>query len=181
MSRVPITTRPQSGKKGKIFSILVNKNMGIGPLPDAEAIEDDLLTEPMTKDCYVISGDLIAAWRSITQGEGPIEWGICHSDLTSPELEQYLNLQDFPDYDDIGEQEVRLRGKFVRRLGMFANVSNSADEITNDGNYSRYKIRMRVGETHDLHMWVHNRSGATLTTGSNLYITGKLYCKLIGG
>ncbi len=122
------------------------------------------------EDIYIISIDAYWNLRNITTAEGPLQVGFSHGDLTVSEVSEALSAE-LTDPDDIIAKERSRRP--VRRAGQFPSVS--IDEVLNDGKPIRTKIKFSVGDGHVINGYIKNRSGAALTTGANLGITGTIY------
>ncbi len=105
-----------------------------------------------------------------TAGEGPMEIGFHHGDLTVTEVKEGLqaNLQD-PD-DIIAKERSR---RPIRQAGAFPLLA--ADEVLNDGRLLRTKMMMSIGDTHTLSLYVMNHSGANFTDGPKVKVTGKIF------
>ncbi len=122
------------------------------------------------EDVYWTSADLTVSIRNATPGEGPIGFGIQNDDLTVTEVNEAIAAAPRGP-DDIIQLERSRRP--VRTWGSFQCAL--ADEVVNNGNIKRYRIRMAIGENSGLSFWAQNRSGAILTTGTEIIIAGKLY------
>ncbi len=121
----------------------------------------------LQQDFDVISTDLIAALREQTAGEGPIEFGLAASDYTVAEIVEALDATPLRQVSVEMERSKRR----VRSYGQFAGLVT--EETMNDGNPVRRKMFLRVaaGMT-TANVFVVNRSGSTLTTGTILEISG---------
>lgn len=109
--------------------------------------------------------------RNHTSGEGPITFGIAHSDYSDTEIEQFLENENMLNRGDlVSTREIGRR--LVRRLGQFSGVST--DEVVNDGKPLHTRVNWAMAEGSVPRMWAYNFSGATLTTGSVVSFQGKM-------
>ncbi len=122
------------------------------------------------EDIFIISIDALFSVRGLTALEGPLQVGFSHGDLTVAEVSEALTAE-LTDPDDIIAKERARRP--VRRAGQFSGLNT--DDILNDGRLLRTKMRISVGDSHVINAFIKNRSGAALTTGANLGVTGILY------
>ncbi len=112
-----------------------------------------------------------ATWslRNHTAGEGPIDVGIAEQGYSVGEIAEALDASPLSQY---GPEYERSRRK-VRRAGTFSGVG--AEETLNDGLPLKTKLFVR-GFAHStfavMRLWAQNRSGAALTTGTVLVVTG---------
>ncbi len=124
----------------------------------------------LAEDLFIISVDALWSLRDLTPGEGPIEVGFAHDDLTVAEVQEALNAE-LVDPDDIITRERARRP--VRRVGIFSGLGES--ETLNDGRVLRQAIKFMIGDGHTLNCYALNRSGATLTTGAIVHINGTIF------
>ncbi len=108
--------------------------------------------------------------RNGTPGEGPITFGLAHSDLSAAEIEEYLENTAGWFESDIIAQLVNQRGRWIKRVGSFPLVA--ADEVLNNGNPKVTRLGFAVNEDEGLGVWIRNASGAILTTGGNITTEG---------
>lgn len=98
-----------------------------------------------------------------TAGEGPFTVGIAHGDLSAAEVLEALDA-DLTDPSDIIAAERARRP--VRTVGVFSGAN--ADDALNDGNPIVTKLGWRVDSGHTNNIWVFNRHGAGMTSGTLL-------------
>ncbi len=136
----------------------------------------------------LVAGDMIASgtesfrllsikgiWslRGLTSGEGPLIFGVAHSDYSAAEIEECLETSAGLTRGDkiSAEQSNRL----VRRIGMFDG--NAVDDEINDGKPLHTRLNWHITEGLTLRMWCWNKSGGTLTTGALILFQGSLVIK----
>ncbi len=112
---------------------------------------------------------IVATWSlEGTAGEGPIVFGVAHSDYSATEVQEYLDSTLSWTEQDMIAQE---RGsRKVRVIGTFSGAN--ATEVFNDGRPVKTKLNwmLRTGQTLD--MFVLNRHSATLTSGGVVECNG---------
>ncbi len=121
---------------------------------------------------YEISADLTWSARDHTAGEGPIEVGLSTNDLSITEIIESLDSNPTGRGDVIALERSR---RPVREVGQFAGALT--EETLNDGQPIRTKLGFRMSDSTTLNLYAVNRSGATLTTGTVITVTGKLYVR----
>ncbi len=151
--------------------INVHENLALGALVDNVVIAAD--SDAFTNRFFLISADLEWAMRDHTGGEGPLKVGIAHGDYTVTEIQENLALTGMEDDGDKIAQEQGRR--LVRSSGQFSGLSS--DEALNDGMAIRTTAKFVIQDGQTVKFYTWNRSGATLTTGTAISITGKLYGK----
>lgn len=140
-------------------------------LADNTVLDADVFTNDFEENFWASSFHGTWAIRNVTVGEGPIQFGLAHSDYTVAEILEKLTSDESNVRGDLVEVEQARR--FVRQGGVFSAAT--ADEIYNEGRVSKLSLRFKIGNNFNLAMWVRNQSGATLTTGAQVVLNGKLY------
>ncbi len=119
-------------------------------------------------DHRVISADLAWSIRDHTAGEGPLQFGLQSADLTAAETLEAVVASPTGRGDVIAIERAR---RPVRQVGQFHGADT--EEVFNDGRLKRTKCGWIADE--GLNGFFVNRSGAQLTTGTVMTITGKVY------
>ncbi len=143
--------------------------MALGTLGNGVAIAVALTSLGATK-VYCISADLQWALDDATGAEGPIAVGMASGDLTVGEMVEAIDAQPTSRSDRIPMERAR---RPVRKAGQFSVFSTH--ETLNDGKAIRTPLKFYIDEGVELMAYARNRSGATLTTGAVLTVTGTLY------
>lgn len=157
-------------RRKNFVAIPVNIQQALGTLADETVLNWNLLDQLFAEDFYAISAELVFALNGHTAGEGPIEFGLAHGDLTTAEIKECIDA-DWNDPDNIIAREQARRP--VRRCGSYHGLSTV--EVPNNGNPKKYPIKMMIGEDHELKAFVMNHTGGALTTGSIVTITGTVF------
>ncbi len=154
-------------KRRSLFWIPFETSLSLGTLLNDIVLAAGILT--FGEDFFVVSVRAAWSWRGATAGEGPIVVGYAHGDLTVTEIAEAI-AAEVTDPDDIIAKERARRP--VRLVGQMATID--AEGSLADGEVRSRAIRFSVGDGHALNIWAQNQSGATLTTGNNLQITGHI-------
>ncbi len=162
--------RGRRSRRGKFQAIPFQQALALSTLADDTVLGVALIGANLGEDYYALSVDAQWAIRDLTAGEGPILVGFAHDDLSVSEVNEAITAE-VTDPDDIIAVERSRRP--VRKSGVFP-VQNT-HEVLNDGKTIRTKLKWSIGNDHNLNCWVRNASGAPLTTGAILEITGTLY------
>ncbi len=128
------------------------------------------LSSTMENEVRITSCELTVSMRDHTAGEGPLTFGVSHPDYTVAEIAEALGAAQTSPGSKI-EQE---RGnRLVRTLGTLDGAAT--EEKANDGRPIRAKLNWLIldGDV-ALDFWVFNVAGQTLTTGTDVVVTGHL-------
>ncbi len=159
-------------RKQRLVVIPFTSTIVLGTLASADVIGEDLLPSQTLGEnffCYSLDG----SWskQDNTVGEGPIRVGLADPDLTDAEVEEHLEVSAVAPEDRIDRER---SGRWVRKVGSFSG--ELVDDNLNDGVVIRTKVRRLIHEGQSpLRFWAWNESGAALTTGTNIRLSGNLY------
>lgn len=154
--------------KKNFVAIPFSVGVPLGALADLSLVSLPLVT--FGEDIFVISVDMNVAWKGAAGGEGPVELGIDHGDLTNTEVIEALEAE-LTDPDDIIARERARRP--VRRFGFCDMVTQ--DGVHNDGRTTRVPVRFSVGDGKALEAFALNRSGGPLTPGVTMSFNGTIF------
>ncbi len=115
---------------------------------------------------------IVVTWSidQLTGEEGPLIFGVAHSDYTDTEISEVIGTGGSWDSGNMISQERSKR--LVRQIGEFAMPNATGDLSINDGMPVKTKLNWQLQSSDTLKMWVFNRSAATLTTGAVLKASG---------
>ncbi len=155
------------GRKGRKRSMSgyikgnVNETLGLGTLAGTTLIAANFDESP--QETALIS-TLVATWAldNLTIGQGPIEFGVAHSDYTDAEIEQVLETTGSWDSGDKISKEIGNR--LVRKIGVFVSDGASTDVKFNNGKPVKTKLNWRLNTNETLQLWAYNITGAALST-----------------
>ncbi len=95
--------------------------------------------------------------------DGPILVGVCHSDYTAAEVEEWIENADSWDEGNMIQQEIAKRK--IRMVGTFQNpVDEAAADVLNDGKPIRTKLNWILNQGQTLNLWAYNQGGSPLAT-----------------
>ncbi len=159
-------------KRDKNFqAIPFSATLTLSTLADETVITRILTSGVFTADIFIVSLDALITIRGLTAGEVPINVGVSHSDLSVTEINEALVAEILNPNDRISKERA---GRPVRRIGTFAN-GTLTDQGLADGLMIRQAVKFFVGEGFSLDLFAKNLSGATLTTGANIDISGTIF------
>ncbi len=160
-------------KRDAAFAVLpYNTSQALSTLGDNTALVTNM-TATLVEPLHVISLDITEAIRDLTPGEGPIEVGVSHGDYSVTEIVEALNAGQSITGRNVDMIEKEQARRLVRLFGKFDGTEES--EVLNDGKPIRVKLGWTIGTGKTLNVFAVNRSGATLTTGAVVEVSGKIY------
>ncbi len=141
----------------------VEENLSLGTLASGATIGD---TWDETVNEKTLISSIVAAWSldNITAGQGPLTFGVAHSDYTDAEIQEVIdNAGSWDTGNKISQEQAK---RLVRVIGDFASPAGSGagDLEFNDGRVIKTKLNWMLATGDTLKMWVHNRSGAAIAT-----------------
>ncbi len=164
--------KKRTGKNRQGFvAIPFNSSIALSTLANNTVLSTALFGSAFGEDIFIISIDSTWHIDALTDGQGPIDVGFAHSDLTVDEVSEALSAE-LTDPDDIIQKERARRP--VRRSGIF-HGKVGGNESLNDGKPIRTKMKFSVGDGHQINFWQQNLSGATLTTGATVRVSGTIF------
>ncbi len=172
-NKLPPSTRKRSVRRRtqRNFAVIPRDfTFALGTLANDTVVFE---TSPITleQDLQFVSGDFWCSYNNHTAGEGPLEIGLATEDLTVTEVEEALEAQPLSQFDVPAIEHAR---RPVRTIGVFPGLAT--EETLNDGKSIRKRLTVQIPAGKALpKIWVMNRSGAALTTGTIVHIRGKWY------
>lgn len=150
----------------------ISDNWVLGTLGDNVAVKSSGFGQS-SRHMTVISLDVGFTLKGLTPGEGPIDFGVAHSDYTVGEIIE--NLSSNAGWDSGNLIEMEQSRRMVRLLGSFEG--QQANEDWNDGKFKRVRLRWPVSAGAEIVAFAINRSDAALTTGAEMEAKGKGYIR----
>ncbi len=106
--------------------------------------------------------------------EGPIVVGFAHSDYSVTEIKECLEAQaSISQGDKVANER---SNRLVRIVGIFRS-STGVDLVLNDGRPIKTRLNWAIQIGDAVNVFAYNQSGASLTTGAILSITGEMWVK----
>jgi len=134
-----------------------------------DAVVSVPLQANFTEDFRCVSIHALWASAAGTAAEGPLVAGYAHSDYTVTEIAENQNVVLL---GPASKSESERAGRLVRRVVQFLGIGG---EILNDGKTVKTKLNWMISDAKAITMWVQNRSGAALTNGPVIEITGTMF------
>ncbi len=150
-------------------AIPFSQAVALATLADDTVLLSAILTT-LVEDLYISSVKCSWGLRGLTAGEGPLNVGYAHGDLTVAEVKEFLDAE-LDDPDDIIQKERASRP--VRHAGMYQGLA--ANEFIRNGEMIKTICKFTVGNDKSFNFWIHNRSGGTLATGAVVVIQGTIF------
>ncbi len=152
-------------------AIRVNASLSLGTLAQF-AMGIGNLVGSADGQYRVVSADLTWSISGLTVGEGPLAFGLNHSDYSTTEAKEWFDSAASISKGNKVLNEQRRRK--CRQSGTFSGAL--AAEVINDGKPIRTKFSMQSPIGTLVEFWVHNGGSASpLTTGATVRVAGKLY------
>ncbi len=150
---------------GKYIKGNIEENLDLGTLASKTLIAD---TFDETVEERTFLSSIVVSWSldQLTAPQGPISFGVAHSDYSDAEIEQVLEaVASWKEGDKIA-QEVSKR--LVKQIGVFVSPVGAAGGITdvsfNDGRPKKTKLNWILTSGKTLKMWAYNDSASALVT-----------------
>ncbi len=168
--------------RGNFVAIPVEATITIGALASKAVAIADLMGGNLIEDFYAISADLSGQVIGLTAGEGdPMSVVLAHGDYTAAEVAEHLVVKLLGPGNKTEQERAR---RLVRKVGPLYG-SPQADQTTmqlqgRDGpGIVRTTLKFIVNSGKTLDIGVFNNSGATLTTGATMRVTGMVFGRWI--
>ncbi len=149
----------------------VEATLSLGALAN-DATVSSALTALGVTEAYVISADLTYALKGLTGEEGPLRVGLANDDLSVTEINEKLDARPTSQADIVAMERSR---RPVRDAGTFGG--QTPESVLNEGLPIRTTCKFHLAEGKELAVWIRNKSGATLTTGAVLQVSGTMYMR----
>ncbi len=166
--------KKQYNRRKNFQAFPFNVQLALLALADETVLKANLFVSDLIRGLFNISVDATWAVRGLTAGEGPINVGWAHNDLSIVEIKENLDVEMFDPSDIIARERSR---RPVRKSGVFQGLT--AVEVISNGNIIRTPLRFTTDIGHQIVFWGMNKSGANLTTGAVIEIQGTLYGRWI--
>ncbi len=126
-----------------------------------------LITTPFdeTPEQDVLISSLVASYAldNLVAGQGPVEFGIAHSDYTQTEIAEVLDNANSWDQGNKVDQEIAKR--LVRTIGIMVGIQGTGtnDVPFNEGKPVKTKLNWKLITGDTLQLWARNISASALT------------------
>ncbi len=166
----------RSRRKFNLRRVRVATSITIGALA-AKDVTSTALTGAAGNSMRVISVDFIYGLSDLgaTSDDGQ-EFGLAHSDYTSAEIEEALEIAGSIDPGDKIAQEKANR--LVRTIGNFVGAPGTGAGLNfNDGKPHKTRLNWLLTPGDTLQLWIRNSSGSVYTTGATVDVMGSMWMK----
>ncbi len=143
-------------------------SMTLSTLAATTAFATGTLSGNFTEDFRCISVDSKWSITGLTDGEGPIAVGFAHNDYSVGEIKEALEVNLLGPGNKTEQEQA---GRLVRDVGTFEQLTNTN---LNDGNLFRTRLNWQIQDGKELDVYAFNE-GSQLTTGTIVFVSGKLY------
>ncbi len=157
-----------------LFVPRIDITVGLGAILTSK-LEVGLISTLLDQECWAISMKIQASITALTAGEGPIMFGVAHSDYSAAEIEEWIEeASSWISSNLIGQERARRK---CRIIGTFM-VGNDATILEfNEGRPTHVKLGWKIEDGQSLGFWAYNQDANTLTTGALMHITGPVYLR----
>ncbi len=142
----------------------IDLDMLLGTL-GAESLIGQNVPDSVIEQAFCTSVKVRCSMKNYTTSatRGPILIGVCHSDYTNAEIEEWVENLGSWDAGDLRSQEIAKRK--IRQIGVFESPETAAlSAVLNDGRLMtiRCKWMLQTGQT--IKFWAYNNGSAALAT-----------------
>ncbi len=162
--------RRRTRRNPNFIGIKVTAGLTIGALVAGQIVKVNLLD--LSQEFLAISADLVWTLEGITAQEGPLLFGLAHSDYDVAEILEAVDASPNNDSDLIQLEHSR---RMVRVVGAFPIVGTAGGGQFNDGNKKRTKMNWRVSNNKEVALWARNDDNSTLATGGQITASGTVW------
>ncbi len=161
---------PKTRRRFSLRRVRVTPSVALGALVSGIVVKGGI-SGAAPNTYRAISSDQVWSLEGLTSGEGPVVVGYAHSDYTVTEIKEAI---DAAASIDPGLKIERERaGRLVRIVGI---ITSDVDRL-NDGKPLKTRLNWLITPGDEVNIFAMNESGATLSTGAVLHITGNLWVK----
>ncbi len=145
---------------GRYLKGSVDENMALSTLGSKVLIGD---TWDETVEDRARISSIVCTWAldGLTSSQGPILFGVAHSDYTDAEIEAVI--ENAGSWKEGSKVEQEIAKRLVRIIGTFVS-QDTLDVEFNDGRVLKTKLNWILNEGDTLRMWAYNLSGTPLAT-----------------
>ena len=139
----------------------IDESLSLGTLASKTLVGDTWDESPEEQ---TLISSIVCTWTldNVGAAQGPILFGIAHSDYSDSEIEAVVESVASWDAGSKVEQEIAKR--LVRQLGTFSSSGVDGDIEFNDGKMLKTKLNWKLNTGDTIKMWAYNLSGAALAT-----------------
>ncbi len=143
----------------------VQESLSLGTLGADSLVADTWDESPEEK---TLVSSIVCTWSldQLTAPQGPIIFGVAHSDYSDNEIEAVI--ENVASWDQGSKVEQEIAKRLVRQIGQFVSPTGAGEGLTdvsfNDGKPVKTKLNWRLNSGDTLKMWAYNVSASALST-----------------
>ncbi len=168
---------PRKSGKGKRYSFIikgrVNEALALSTLAVNTLVGADFDEQP-DEEAFAISVEAVYSIQGMATNDGPIVFGLAHSDYTDAEIEEVIENVGSWDRGNLIAQE-RAKRK-IRTIGTFNQRAVASDSKFNDGMPIKTTIKWNLITGATLKLWAFNK-GVQMTTGAVITAEGHIWLR----
>ncbi len=140
----------------------IDENVILGTLGAATLISADFDESP-EQDTLVSSIVATYSMDNLVAGQGPVIFGVAHSDYSDTEIEEFI--ENTGSWDQGSKIEQERAKRLVRKIGVMVGEGDTGtnDVRFNKGQPTKTKLNWRLNTGDTLSLWAYNISAAALT------------------
>ncbi len=141
----------------------INEVLPLGTLAANTVVGANFDESPQGGRTVISSIEATYSLDLITLGQGPIAFGVAHSDYTDVEIQEVFDATGSWNTGAKKEQEIAKR--LVRQIGVFVSKGSAGSDVEfNDGKPMKTKLNWSFNKDETLKLWAFNTSAAALST-----------------
>ncbi len=152
-------------RRGRYLRGRIDEGLSLGTLA-AKTLVSDTWDGVVTERTLISSIVATYVVENITTPQGPLLFGVAHSDYSDTEIEAVI--ENAGSWDEGNKVDQEIAKRLVRTIGTFATQAADAAVINdlevNDGKMIKTKLNWILTTGDTLKMWVYNLSTAALAT-----------------
>ncbi len=143
----------------------IDENVIITDLAAATLVSSDFDETP-EQDTLVSS--IVASYSidNLVAGQGPLIFGVAHSDYSDAEIEEFI--ENTGSWDQGSKVEQERAKRLIRKIGTMVGTqgSGTVDVKWNNGVPMKTKLNWRLNTGDTLNLWCYNISASALSTST---------------
>ncbi len=167
-----MASKPKARKRGRYLRGRVDESLQLSTLA-ANALVSNTWDEAAVERTLISS--IVSTWTlsQLTAPQGPVIFGVAHSDYTDAEIEEVIeNAGSWDPGDKISQERAK---RLVRQIGVFNADDSQAgpmDVTINEGQPVKTKLNWVLTTGDTLKMWAFNTGEALSTTDPQMRAEG---------
>ncbi len=163
-------------KKSKRYSFIlkgrVNEALALVTLANNTLIGANFDESP-DEEVFALSIEATYTIQGMATGDGPVVFGVAHSDYEDAEIEAVVENTGSWDRGNLVQQEIAKRK--VRTIGVFQQKS-SIETFFNDGMPIKTILKWNLITGATIQLWAYNK-GVVMTTGAIITAEGHIWLR----